>query len=82
MVYLHVPEQVTVTRALKRDLDLFGNPEAIVERYRNKYLPGQVMYRESSRPTVTAHLVVDNSTPAHPIVLTDRVGGFDTGIRA
>ena len=68
-VYLHVPEEVTPARAVPRDLPLFGSVEGVEERYRRRYLPGQALYRAEAHPVDVAHVVVDNSDPAAPVVL-------------
>ncbi len=68
-VYLHVPEEVTLARAVRRDLPLFGSVEGVEERYRRRYLPGQALYRAEAHPVDVAHVVVDNSDPAAPEVL-------------
>jgi uridine kinase len=73
-VYLHVPEHVTLERALRRDLGLFGSAEAIEQRYTRRYLPGQALYRCAADPVGHAHLVIDNSRPDRPTVLRDRLG--------
>jgi uridine kinase len=71
-VYLHVSEDETIARALRRDLALFGSEEVVVERYRRRYLPGQALYRREARPLDAAHLVVDNEDPAAPTILSRR----------
>lgn len=68
-VYLHVPEEVTVARAKVRDVGIFGSPEAVEARYRARYLPGQALYREDAKPQHAAHIVIDNSDHAKPVVL-------------
>lgn len=68
-VYVHVPEEVTLARAVRRDLPVLGSVEAVEERYRGRYLPAQVLYRTEARPVEAAHVVVDNSDPAAPEVL-------------
>ncbi len=68
-LYLHVPESVTLARALRRDLDLFGSEEQVRTRYERRYLPGQVLYRAVAAPCDSADIVVDNSDPDAPHVL-------------
>ncbi|MBM7807335.1 uridine kinase [Geodermatophilus bullaregiensis] len=68
-VYVHVPEEVTLARALRRDLPAPGSAEVVEERYRGRYLPAQELYRTEARPVAAAHVVVDNSDPAAPEVL-------------
>ena len=68
-VYLHVSEHVTLARALRRDLAPFGSAEAVEQRYRSRYLPGQALYRTEARPADAATVVVDNDDAAAPVVL-------------
>jgi uridine kinase len=68
-VYLHVPQSVTLTRAVQRDLHLFGSEEDVRQRYERRYLPGQALYRKVAAPLDHADIVMDNSHPAAPVVL-------------
>ena len=68
-VYLHVPESVTLARAVQRDLQLFGTEENVRRRYERRYLPGQDVYRKAAAPLDHADIVIDNSHPADPVVL-------------
>ena len=68
-VYLHVPEQVTLSRAAVRDGHLFGEAEAVRARYQARYLPGQALYRNDASPLEVADIVLDNSDWQRPVVL-------------
>ncbi|HVM19941.1 MAG TPA: hypothetical protein VM307_08275 [Egibacteraceae bacterium] len=68
-VYLHVPEQVTLSRAAVRDRHLFGDEAALRRRYQRRYLPGQALYREDASPLEVADVVLDNSDWRNPVVL-------------
>ncbi|HJQ43984.1 MAG TPA: hypothetical protein VJ831_12925 [Jatrophihabitantaceae bacterium] len=69
-IYLHVSEDVTMSRALQRDVDSMGSPEAVIERYRQRYLPAQQLYRAEARPLESAHIVIDNSDVSRPRVVS------------
>ncbi|GAA3748348.1 hypothetical protein GCM10022225_35420 [Plantactinospora mayteni] len=56
-------------RALVRDLELFGSAESVRERYQERYLPGQQIYRTEADPTTRADVLVDNDDLANPRVL-------------
>lgn len=73
-VYVHVPEAVTIDRALHRDVHLFGDEQTVLLRYRSKYLPGQALYRSIAAPLDAAHLVIDNTAPTAPVILRDPEG--------
>lgn len=68
-VFLHVSDDVSVARARVRDADELGSREAVETRYRNRYLPGQALYRQEARPLEHAHVVIDNTVPEAPEVL-------------
>lgn len=68
-VYVHVPESVTLSRALRRDLNLFGSEAEVRRRYEGRYLPGQALYRAAASPTEAADIVIDNSDPERPRII-------------
>ncbi|WP_406044843.1 uridylate kinase [Micromonospora sp. NBC_00898] len=68
-LYLHVEPDETVRRALVRDLDLFGSAAAVRQRYRERYLPGQELYRAEARPLERADIVLGMDDPLDPVVL-------------
>lgn len=68
-VYLHVPESVTLSRAVQRDLPLFGDEQQVRHRHERRYLPGQALYRQDAAPLDHADVVLDNSDPTDPVVL-------------
>lgn len=77
-VYLHVPEEVTLDRAVVRDRHLFGDEAAVRHRYDRRYLPGQALYRDDAKPQEVADVLIDNSDWSDPVVLrwpSDRSGG-------
>jgi len=74
-VYLHVPEQVTLARAVVRDRHLFGDAEAVRAMYQMRYLPGQALYRDDASPLEVADIVLDTSDWQRPVVLRWPNGG-------
>lgn len=68
-VYVTVPEETTLQRALVRDVEFHGSPDEVERRYRERYLPGQALYRQEADPEGWADVVVDNTDPAEPRVL-------------
>ena len=68
-VYLAVPEDVTLQRAVVRDVAFLGSSAEVERRYRERYLPGQVLYRSEADPERHADVVVDNTDFAAPRVL-------------
>jgi len=50
-----------VRRAEARDRELMGGAEAVRERYRTRYIPGQKLYFSRCAPQEIADVVVDNT---------------------
>jgi hypothetical protein len=48
-------------RALVRDAELLGGAEAVRQRYRHRYLPGQRLYRRQCDPVALADVVIDST---------------------
>jgi len=55
-----------VRRAEERDRELMGGVEAVRERYRKRYIPGQKIYFSQCAPQVVADVVVDNTDVSDP----------------
>lgn len=68
-IFLQIAPEAALARALERDRALFGSAEAIYERYTRRYLPGQQIYLAQCHPEVRATIVIDNSDPAHPMLV-------------
>ena len=58
VVYVDCAAEVTLERALVRDLERFGSRETVVERYAVRYLPAQERYRRDVRPEDRADVVL------------------------
>ena len=65
-IFVDAGFDVTLARALERDLALFGSERAVRERYESRYVPGERLYLERSRPRERADAVVHNDEPANP----------------
>ncbi|MCB2223451.1 MAG: uridine kinase [Actinobacteria bacterium] len=68
-IYLKVQPEATVERARRRDRHLFGAPDEIERRYRERYLPGQARYRAAAHPEERADVLVGNDDPEAPVIL-------------
>jgi uridine kinase len=68
-IYLHVEEGTTLSRALVRDRELFGSADVVEARYRQRYLPGQRLYRQEARPAQRADVLVDMTDPLTPVIM-------------
>lgn len=68
-VYLRVPSEITLERALVRDGGVLGTPDEVRRRYEARYVPGQQLYQRECDPERHADLVVDNSDVTNPVLL-------------
>jgi uridine kinase len=69
-IFLRVDFAVTLQRALVRDRALFGSEEEIRARYRQRYIPGQQLYRTEARPERWATIVIDHNDPQNPEIVS------------
>lgn len=68
-LYLAVDPEESLARARVRDVELFGSVQAVEERYRLRYLPGQELYRAQADPAAAADMVLDMNDPAKPRII-------------
>ncbi|ABW13515.1 putative kinase [Parafrankia sp. EAN1pec] len=68
-VFLQISPAESLRRALRRDVALFGSPDAVRERYKARYLPGQELYQASVAPRDHADVLIDHERPETPRVL-------------
>jgi uridine kinase len=68
-IYLEVSFDTVCARATERDAELFGSPEAALQRYRRRYIPGQELYLRRCRPRRRADILIDNNDPRRPVLL-------------
>jgi uridine kinase len=67
--FIQVDPAISLQRALKRDVGLFGTSDATERRYRERYLPGQELYLSLVCPDQRAEVLIDNNDPTAPILL-------------
>lgn len=72
-IWLDVPFEVTVERAIGRDSRGGGDVAVTRRKYEDRYVPGQRLYLEQCRPRDRADIVVDNSVFRPQIVRSTRV---------
>jgi uridine kinase len=70
-IFVEVPFAVSLWRAMRRDVALFGSARAVAQRYRHRYFPGQRLYLETVHPEQRAQAVVRNADPANPTLTFD-----------
>lgn len=68
-VWLHVPFEVTVERAVARDSRNGGDAVVTRGKYEHRYVPGQRLYLTQCRPQERADIIVDNTALDRPKVM-------------
>lgn len=71
-IYLDLPLSQVLARAALRDESWGG--QAVLQKYREKYIPAQAWYLSLAQPAMLANFTIDVSDPANPI-LTNREPG-------
>ena len=72
-IYVHVSPRTSLARAIERDRHL-GETSAVIARYRQRYLPGQTLYRQTANPIERADLIVVNDDPVNPVISREADG--------
>lgn len=67
-IFLEADFKTTVSRATKRDGYYLGSEQEIVDKYNQRYIPGQQLYFQECRPQGVADIVVNNSDFENPII--------------
>lgn len=68
-IFVDVPFDVAVRRAMLRDQALFGTANDVRERYLRRYMPGQQLYFDAVHPQERAQAIVRNADPANPTLV-------------
>jgi uridine kinase len=68
-IWLDVPFDITVERAVARDSRAGGDAAITRAKYENRYVPGQRLYLAQCRPRDRADIVVDNSVLDRPRIV-------------
>ena len=74
-VFVEIDFQTSLSRALNRDLYLFGDKKEILRKYQERYIPGQKIYLEVEKPKSKADIVIDNNDFSKPF-MTIRGGAY------
>ena len=65
-IHLDVSPTETLRRARVRDAELLGDD--LEQRYAERYLPAQQLYRAEADPLAAADVVVGYDDPSHPVI--------------
>ncbi len=72
-LFLDVPFEETLRRMLVRDARPGLAADDVRRRFAVRYRPGEQRYLDEMRPRERAAIVVDNTDPAHPVVVHERI---------
>jgi uridine kinase len=65
-IWVEAPFEVTVERAVARDAARGGDSEATRKKYRDRYVPGQLIYMSGCGPRERADIVFHNADVRYP----------------
>jgi uridine kinase len=68
-IWLDVPFEVTVERAIARDSRNGGDAAVTRDKYERRYVPGQRLYMTMCRPRERADIIVDNTAFDRPKII-------------
>lgn len=68
-IFVQVTFETVLARVIQRDTAYLGDEQAIVRRYRQRYIPAQQRYLETCCPAERADIVIGNDDPGRPVIL-------------
>lgn len=71
-IFVNSDFDTVIYRALKRDSERLGGAEATLQKYRQRYIPGQQEYLNRHSPRESSHLVIDNNDFQRPQITARR----------
>ena len=72
-IFLDCSFSTILERVKKRDLPFLKSEQVILQKYEQRYIPGQRLYLSECDPKSKAHLVIDNNNFDHPMITIDRM---------
>lgn len=69
-VFLAVDRTIALERAIARDAARLGGEGPARLRYASRYVPGETLYLETATPESRADVVIENTDPDRPRLLT------------
>lgn len=67
-IFVEAELEETLRRAQERDIGWLGDQEAVLARYRRRYVPGEDLYVTTVNPRGVADAVVENTNPLAPVL--------------
>lgn len=68
LIWVDVDIETMVERARKRDIAWMDSEQAVIDRYRQHWIPTHAMYERLVDPAGQAHAVIDNRVPDRPVI--------------
>jgi uridine kinase len=68
LLFVQVSFETVLARALQRDSDAMGGPQATRLRYQVRYIPAQQRYLDECHPAQHADIIIHNDDPDHATV--------------
>lgn len=70
-IFLDVDFKTSLERNVKRanEIDKFGSAIKIIEKYNQRYMPGQKIYFQDANPKEVADIVIDNNDFENPFIV-------------
>jgi uridine kinase len=65
-IFVSAEFEETLDRARTRDQALYGSTTEVERRFRNRYIPAQLLYFDTAHPTDHADIIVHNDEPQQP----------------
>ena len=65
-ILVQVTFDVALERARSRDLPKFGSMETLLQKYNQRFIPGQKRYLAANQPETQAQAIIQNEDPANP----------------
>lgn len=67
-IFVSVPIEISLSRALSRDLSSKETASSIEQLYRERYIPGQQVYLDSCQPELHANIIMRNEPVDSPTI--------------
>lgn len=67
-IFIEADFKITVSRATKRDGYYLGSEQEILDKYNQRYVPGQQLYFQEAQPQEKADIIIENSDFENPVI--------------
>jgi len=67
-IFIEADFKITASRATKRDGYYLGSEQEILDKYNQRYVPGQQLYFQEANPQEKADIIIENSDFENPVI--------------